>query len=283
MKKTTILGFCFTALVALAVWAPNVLAYSSNVDCTGCHNWFATNSSHDRHKNRVQSCSTCHNNNVANSCATCHDPVPLQTRHVDNYDQSCDRCHELAPPVACNDSDRDGYGNPGDASCTNGSATDCNDNNASINPGAAENCTDGIDNDCNNLVDAQDPNAQNCPPACIDADGDGYDENCSPVDCDGADENVNPGAYEVCDDGVDNNCNGQTDCDDSSCSGDPACVLEFCADYTDRGSCKADSRCNYSRKRGCYEVMDGSIYTDQSSCEDAFGRWNRKKEKCTIR
>ncbi len=99
-----------------------------------------------------------------------------------------------APPPACNDSDGDGYGNPGDSSCPNGSATDCNDNDRSINPGAAENCTDGIDNNCNNLVDAQDPNAVNCPIECIDADLDGYDENCSPVDCDDADPNVNPGA-----------------------------------------------------------------------------------------
>ena len=144
--------------------------------------------------------------------------------------RNCASCHQdessciVTPPPACNDSDGDGYGAPGDSSCPNGSATDCNDNNRSINPGAAENCTDGIDNDCNNLVDAQDPNALNCPIVCNDADFDGYDENCSPVDCDGADPNVNPGAYEVCDDGVDNNCNGQTDCDDSACSGDPACV-----------------------------------------------------------
>jgi cysteine-rich repeat protein len=147
---------------------------------------------------------------------------------------SCSGCHATpgtngwpacpAPPPACTDNDGDGYGNPGDSSCRSGSARDCNDNNASINPGAAENCTDGVDNNCNNLVDAQDPNALNCPIVCNDADFDGYDENCSPVDCDGTDPNINPGAFEVCDDGVDNDCNGRTDCDDSACSGDPACV-----------------------------------------------------------
>jgi len=182
---------------------------------------------------------------------------------------------------ACNDSDADGYGNPGDSSCTNGSATDCNDNSRSINPGAAENCTDGIDNNCNNLVDAQDPNAINCPVECIDADGDGYDGNCSPVDCADNNPDVNPGAYEVCDDNTDNDCNGKADCADSACSGDPACVLEFCADYTDRGSCKADSRCNWSGKlKECFEPVVSNL---QSECDAAGGRWNKKKETCTIR
>lgn len=186
---------------------------------------------------------------------------------------------------ACTDNDGDGYGNPGDSSCAN-SATDCDDNNTSINPGAAENCTDGIDNNCNGRVDTQDENAIGCSLDCTDDDGDSYSPDggtCGQTDCNDNNASVNPRAFESCDDGLDNDCNGQTDCNDNACSGDPACVAESCTDYGDRGSCKADPSCNYSRKRGCYEVIDGSIYTDQSSCEDAFGRWNRKKKKCTIR
>ena len=155
---------------------------------------------------------------------------------------------------ACTDNDGDGYGNPGDSSCAN-SATDCDDNNTSINPGAAENCTDGIDNNCNGRVDTQDENAIGCSLDCTDDDGDSYSPDggtCGQTDCNDNNASVNPRAFESCDDGLDNDCNGQTDCNDNACSGDPACVAESCTDYGDRGNCKADPSCNYSRKRVCY-------------------------------
>ncbi|MBI4710624.1 MAG: hypothetical protein HY759_05945 [Nitrospirae bacterium] len=49
----------------------------------------------------------------------------------------------------CVDKDADGYGNPGSASCPNGSATDCNDNDGTINPGAADILNNNTDDDCN--------------------------------------------------------------------------------------------------------------------------------------
>jgi len=54
--------------------------------------------------------------------------------------------------ISCTDSDGDGYYVDGGA-C---GAADCNDNNASINPGVTENCTDGIDNDCDGYIDSED-------------------------------------------------------------------------------------------------------------------------------
>lgn len=180
----------------------------------------------------------------------------------------------------CNDGDGDGYGYPGDASCTY-AAEDCDDSDPAINPGAQEDCTDGIDNNCNNRTDAQDPNAVDCPIVCIDADNDTYSENCSPADCDGTDPAVNPGAFEYCDDGIDNDCDEQTDCLDKDCAGDPACLADFCTDYTDRASCKADPRCNWSGKlKECYEAVDMSTFTDATSCQENGGRWNKRKGVC---
>ena len=57
-----------------------------------------------------------------------------------------------------------------------------------------------------------------------DADGDGFtDKACGGVDCDDTDPSVHPGAQEVCNDGIDNNCNGLIDCKDPDCRNDPAC------------------------------------------------------------
>jgi len=55
-------------------------------------------------------------------------------------------------PVACADADRDGF-SPTGGPC---GPVDCNDNNAAINPGAAEACGDGIDNDCDGATDTDD-------------------------------------------------------------------------------------------------------------------------------
>ena len=57
-------------------------------------------------------------------------------------------------------------------------------------------------------------------PPCPDDDGDGYhDEACGGDDCDDSDPDVNPGAVEVCDNGIDDDCDGLIDMDDPSCTG----------------------------------------------------------------
>ena len=119
-------------------------------------------------------------------------------------------------PVNCTDMDNDGYSSEGGA-C---GPMDCNDSDPAINPGAVESCLDGIDNNCNGLTDTADMNAVNCPISCTDLDNDGYSiegGSCGAIDCDDSDATVNPGALEICDDGIDNNCNSLLDGSDSVC------------------------------------------------------------------
>ncbi|MFO8073864.1 MAG: MopE-related protein [Polyangia bacterium] len=82
---------------------------------------------------------------------------------------------------------------------------DCDDDDPDVHPGAEEIPGDGIDNDCDGQTD--EASQQD-----LDLDGDGWtpaEGDCMDVGDDA--ELVNPDAVEVPDDGVDNDCDGQTD------------------------------------------------------------------------
>ncbi len=91
----------------------------------------------------------------------------------------------------CTDNDGDGYGDPGDVACPSGPETDCDDDDAAVNPGAAEILCNNTDDDCD--VATLDVG---------DGDGDGVD--CD-TDCDDTNPDVYPGAVEACD-GLDTDC-----------------------------------------------------------------------------
>jgi streptogramin lyase len=78
--------------------------------------------------------------------------------------------------------------------------------------GATDETCDGLDNDCDGTVDEE---------LTFDVDGDGHStpSSCDGTrdDCDDSDAAVNPDATEVCDDGIDNDCNGDTDAADNVC------------------------------------------------------------------
>lgn len=137
------------------------------------------------------------------------DPTPAQRRITVE-----------APAPVCPDADGDGF-SPDGGAC---GPADCDDGDPAVNPGAEEHCSDGLDNNCNALVDADDPGAVGCPVSafCSDLDGDGFSFEggfCGPADCDDGDAAVNPGATESCSDGFDNDCDGLTDGADTECDG----------------------------------------------------------------
>jgi hypothetical protein len=112
-----------------------------------------------------------------------------------------------------NDGDGDGSSRP----------ADCDDGDPSVYPGAAEVC-DGKDNDCDTLIDSDDPDITGESTWYLDADDDAQgDPNisiaaCDPpagyvdidTDCDDTSDIVFAGATEACD-GIDNDCDGSTD------------------------------------------------------------------------
>jgi hypothetical protein len=153
-------------------------------------------------------------------------------------------------------------------------------------------CRDGIDNDCDNLVDGDDPDCGGtvCTPTepvettCNDGedndcDGltDGADPDC-PMVCENYTDketcNVDPGCewvgkgkngmcvdatpctptssdeFGLCDDGIDNDCDGVADCDDTDeCETDPVCQVQDCSGYNDPTSCEA-ADCRWNSKKG---------------------------------
>ncbi|MFH1464755.1 MAG: MopE-related protein [Pseudomonadota bacterium] len=125
------------------------------------------------------------------------------------------------------DSDGDGFGNPYSTlqACEQpegwvDGATDCDDDDAGVHPGADERCN-LEDDDCDGAVDESPIDAGTWYP---DADRDGYGDDASAMsacqqpsgtvaeggDCDDTDAHVHPDADERCN-GVDDDCDGATD------------------------------------------------------------------------
>lgn len=141
------------------------------------------------------------------------------------------------------DADGDGFGT-GDPqrSCTlEGFAEnrlDCDDANDSVHPGVVETCN-GLDDDCNGRIDDQLDSVL----FYTDADGDGFGVRYPAMlgctepgagwarnhsDCDDTDASIHPDGHEVCNDGVDDDCDGFAD--DADDDTDPQSMSTFWLD-----------------------------------------------------
>ena len=144
---------------------------------------------------------------------------------VDNFTDCDDRTNQITNFPQIEDADQDGYGDDV------GTVMSCPGH-----PGTADNRDDCDDND---------PWVNIPKPWYTDIDGDGYGEGdpesfgCFPPnnvlvgpffgDCDDGDASIHADAKEICGDGIDQNCNGRTDCEDSECAVVEECWLD-CVD-----------------------------------------------------
>lgn len=161
---------------------------------------------------------------------------PTAREVCDGADNDCNGLEddgEGAPPTWYADGDADGWGaDPGVASCESPGGDwserggDCDDRDPEVNPGVgAEDCATAADDDCDGSTNAD--GAAGCADWYPDMDGDATGSGeprclCGPDgdwraatddDCDDGDPSAHPGAEEVCDDGVDQDCDADpTDC-----------------------------------------------------------------------
>jgi hypothetical protein len=195
-----------------------------------------------------------------------------------------DDCDGVIDPVSAGgctlvypDGDGDGYGVNAGSTCVcvvpaTGFALvsgDCNDSASAAHPGGAEIC-DGLDNNCNGLTD--EAGTQGCTTFYLDNDGDGFGQinqsQCLCVatgaysaskagDCNDQAVSIGPAVSETCD-GIDNNCNGQTDE-----SGALGCTVYAADNDGDGYGAIGDTQCLCAAS-GAYTASKATDCNDQS-------------------
>jgi len=187
---------------------------------------------------------------------------PSTDERCNGVDDDCDGDTDEADAVDAVlwylDADADGYGDAGSATVACeapaghvGDGTDCDDDEAAVNPGATEVCN-GVDDDCDTDIDDEDSSLDATTTAewYADTDGDGFGDASvttdacdapsgfvsDDTDCDDGDGAVFPGADPHC--GIDGDCDG--DIDDFGpgdvLAGDTASGASRHYQYSDTGS-----------------------------------------------
>ncbi len=131
---------------------------NGKLDCYSCHNEGMAGPvppPPNHYDNNIGNCFDCHNEVPSGDMPPDHSKAPYDT-------MECTQCHgktwDLTPTII--DDDGDGHSPP----------EDCNDNDATIYPGAEDICGDGIDQDCSgeNAVCPENPTPPEDPtnPGC---------------------------------------------------------------------------------------------------------------------
>ena len=194
------------------------------------------------------------------------------------------------------DRDDDGYGVDHDFKCLcfavgdyrTRLAGDCNDNDPAVNPGRDEICYNGKDDNCNGTQN--DEGAIGSKPFYWDADGDGYgttaykyfcfaSENWraeNTGDCNDSDPQVYPGRTEVCNNGKDDNCDGQQDTE-----GADGCQIYYYDGDGDSYGVESNSKC-LCGPAGRYSTRTAGDCNDQDSSINPGAReqCNGKDDNC---
>jgi len=206
----------------------------------------------------------------------------------DNIDNDCDNRTDSADSDCqnpCLDKDKDGYGNPGSAFCTH-PETDCNDNNVSINPGAPDTNCNNIDENCSGAADeGYVPSPTSCGVGACTAAGQNICQNgivvntCIP----GTPQAEGPLGNATCTDGIDNDCDGASDNNDSNCltacidndgdgygaNGEAACPNGTAVDCNDNNPNinpgKTDTNCN-NVDENCSGTPDEGYVPTSTNC-----------------
>jgi hypothetical protein len=147
---------------------------------------------------------------------------------------------------------------PSEATCNDTLDNDCDglpdtdDPDCQCTP-VPEVCDDGSDNDCDGLVDGEDPDCQmacssyttketcNAAPSCQ---WQGSPKSGSCGDACAPTEQTEL----TCNDGLDNDCDGNADCADIDCAGTPECPAVDCSVYSTRNLCNAQATCRWDSK-----------------------------------